>query len=172
MSCFFVYYDTPPHWWTCFNVLAVWGQLHIVEREQELNSHRAYLYVYSINSLSLFGCLGNEDASGLRSPSSIHQAWDRDGGGSAAGQRLSSYSPSHTHIYTHTHPGGTQHSMPPCIKVCVCVDVSVCLCADMPNEHLLVSLAQTQYGGRDANKRQRWELNTQCSNTSSSFTST
>lgn len=33
------------------------------ERKQELNTHthRAYLYVYSINSLCLFGCLGNEE---------------------------------------------------------------------------------------------------------------
>ena len=75
---------------------------------------------------------GAEKVSGLRSLSSIHQAWDRDGRGSAAGQRLSSYSPSHTyrrtHRHTHIHPGGMQHSMPPCIKVWVWMWVCVCVC--------------------------------------------
>lgn len=55
---------------------------------------------------------------------------DRNVVGSTAGQRLSSYSPSNTRTHT---PWGhaAQH-------------VSVCLCADIPNEHLLVALAQRE----------------------------
>lgn len=62
------------------------------------------------------------------------------------------FSITHTHKrtcmqrHTDTHPRGTLHSML-CIKVCFCVFVDVCLslCAVMPNEHLLVSLAQRQH---------------------------
>lgn len=50
--------------------------------------------------------------------------------------------------HTHPHPGGTQHSMPPCIKVCVCGCGCVSLCADIPNEHLLVALPQREKGTR------------------------
>lgn len=120
------------------------------DRARAKHTHRAYLDVYSVNPLSLFGCLGNEDAAGLSSPSSIHQAADRDGRGSAAGQRLASYSPSRIHAHTQ----GARSTA--CRHALRCMwDGSVCvfLRADMPNEHPLLSLAQSRRGGRDANKR-------------------
>lgn len=93
------------------------------ERRQEPNAHThtAYLYVYSINSLCLFGCLGNEDvqkrfqgsdrwAAYIRHEKEMEEE-DRSAVGSAAGQRLPSYSPSHTQRRAHTPWGhAAQHA--------------------------------------------------------------
>lgn len=105
---------------------------HCYQETKRKREPRAYLYLYTMNSFSLFGCFGKwrraEKVSGLRSLSGIHQAWERDGRG---GQKCSGFnsrattlfpfSITHVHRHTYTHPGGTQHSMPPCIKVCVFV---------------------------------------------------
>lgn len=148
----------------------IWGLPHIVIKRQRESKNWTHtptgltlcLFHKFLMFIWMFGkWRGAENVSGLRSLSSIHQAWDRDGRGSAAGQRLSSYSPSHTyrrtHRHTHIHPGGMQHSMPPCIKVWVWM--WVCVCVQIYQMSTFWSPAQREHGGRDSHKRKIWELN-------------
>lgn len=107
------------------NVLAVWGQLPIFgEGASELNTHWVYLYVYS---LSLFGCLGNEDASGgwaQRAAYIRHEIEMEE-----VQQQGNDFLPILHHA--HTHLNAWWHAVLRALGVCVCVWVCVCICVEV-----------------------------------------
>lgn len=120
------------------------------ERKQEPNAHthRAYLYVYSINSLCLFGCLGNEEVQ------KRFQGWDHWAAYirheiemEEVQQQGNDSLPILHHTLTDAHTGTHTYTLEACNTACRhalrcecgCECVCVRLCADTPNEHLLVA---------------------------------
>lgn len=136
-----MFYDTMPHFQMYEDSITVLQE----EKEAKSTHHQTYLYFSSINFGSLFGCFGHEDVQkGFRAVISVWHTsdmrvrWKRriemqwvqqQGNDSATILHL-------THAHTHTHTLGA-HST-------ACCHVSVFLCADIPNEHLLVALAQRE----------------------------